>query len=55
MAKNSSQSLCLGWSVSRFCWLAFQKKVLSFLGTVNNYNNPLNLWGQSEKEDCGSL
>jgi hypothetical protein len=45
--KNSSQSLCLGWFISRFCWLAFQEKVPSFLGTPKNCNNPLNLWGWS--------
>jgi hypothetical protein len=24
---NSSQSVCLGWFASRFCWLAFHEKV----------------------------
>jgi hypothetical protein len=49
VTKNSSQSLCLGWSISTFCWLAFQEKVLSFFRTLKNCNNPLNLRGQSYK------
>jgi hypothetical protein len=48
-ARNSSRSLCLGWSIYGFCWLAFQKIVPSFLGTPNNCNSPLNLRGQSFK------
>jgi hypothetical protein len=47
--KNSSQSVCLGWFVSGFCWLAFHEKVPWFLGTPKNCNNPLKLWGQSYK------
>jgi hypothetical protein len=32
-AKNSSQSMCLGWFVCGFCWLAFHEKIPSYLGT----------------------
>jgi hypothetical protein len=48
-SRNSFQSLCLGWSICGFCWLAFQEKVPSFLGTPKNCNNPLNLQGWSYK------
>ncbi len=41
--------MCLGWSVSGFCWLAFQERVPSFLGFLKNCNNPLNFRGQSYK------
>jgi hypothetical protein len=48
-ATNSSQNLCLGWYIFGFCWLAFQQKVPSFLGTPKNCNNPLNSRGWSYK------
>jgi hypothetical protein len=48
-ARNSYQSLCLGWFISRFCWIAFQEKVPSFLGALKNCNSPLNLQDRSYK------
>jgi hypothetical protein len=50
VARNSSQSLCLGWSIFGFCWFAFQERVPSFLGTLKNCNSPLNLRSRSYKK-----
>jgi hypothetical protein len=49
VARNSFQSVCLGWFVFRFCWLAFHERVRWFLGISKNCNSPLKLRGQSYK------
>jgi hypothetical protein len=47
--KKNSQSVCLGWFVCGCCSLEFHEKVSWLLGTLNNYNSPLKLWGESYK------
>jgi hypothetical protein len=50
LKSGQNQCVCVGWFVSRFCWLTFQEKVPWFLGTPKNYNSPLKLQVQSYKE-----